>query len=81
MSDMIELSDSASAPLHLRPSGRMVDVTDESRPGYRGLASAGLMIPLHTLIGGVESAYRSSWARSHDVRRASRDFRADWPVS
>ena len=52
------LSHSALALLRRRQARERVDVTDDTRPLYRELAAAGLMIPLHTLTGGDESAYR-----------------------
>jgi len=44
--------------LRRRLARERVDVTDESRPLYRELMEAGLMVPLHTMTGGDESAYR-----------------------
>jgi hypothetical protein len=35
-----------------------VEVTDETRPLYRELVGAGLMMPLHTFALGPNSAYR-----------------------
>ena len=61
MADLIEavqLSDAALALLNRRRTGERVEVTEETRPLYRELVAAGLMIPLHTLTGGDESAYR-----------------------
>ena len=52
------LSESATALLRRRLAGERVEVTDETRPAYRELAEAGMMIPLHTFLGGNESAYR-----------------------
>jgi hypothetical protein len=54
----VQVSDAALALLHRRLSHERVEVNDQTRPLYRELAAAGLMIPLHTLIGGDESAYR-----------------------
>ena len=56
------LSESALALLRRRLAGERVEVTDETRPRYRELVDAGLMIPLHTFLGGNESAYRLSEA-------------------
>lgn len=58
----IALSESALALLHRRLSGERVEVTDETRPLYRELVDAGMMIPLHTFALGPESAYRLSEA-------------------
>ena len=61
MSDLAEsvsLSDAALALLNRRLVGERVEVTDDTRPLYRELSAAGLMIPLHTMTGGDESAYR-----------------------
>jgi hypothetical protein len=52
------LSESAVALLHRRLAGEWVEVTEESRPLYRELVSAGLMIPLHSFVRGNEGAYR-----------------------
>jgi hypothetical protein len=52
------LSAAAVALLRRRIDRERVDVTDETRPHYRELADAGLAIPLHTMTGGDESAYR-----------------------
>jgi hypothetical protein len=35
-----------------------VEVTDETRPHYRELVAAGLMMPLHSFARGNEGAYR-----------------------
>ena len=44
--------------LRRRLAGERVEVTDETRPLYRKLVCAGLMIRLHTFALGRESAYR-----------------------
>ena len=54
----ITLSEDALALLKPAWSRERVDVTPENRELYRELARAGLMIPLHTMTGGDESAYR-----------------------
>ncbi len=56
--ETIHLSEAAKALLHRRFVRERIEVTDETRPAYRELAEAGLMIPLHTMTGGDESAYR-----------------------
>lgn len=56
--ETIALSPAALSLLRRRIARERVEVTDETRPAYRELAEAGLAIPLHTLTGGDESAYR-----------------------
>ena len=58
MPETITLSESARALLHRRLAGGRVEVTDETRPLYRELVAAGLMMPLHTFALGRDSAYR-----------------------
>ena len=53
-----QLTEAARELLRRRLAREQVPVDDETRPLYRELAEAGLMIPLHTLTGGGESAYR-----------------------
>jgi len=52
------LSDAAQVLLRRRLAGDRVEVTDQTRPLYRELVEAGMMIPLHTFALGPESAYR-----------------------
>lgn len=54
----ITLSETALALLKRRIAGERVEITDQTRPFYRELVAAELMIPLHTTTGGDESAYR-----------------------
>ena len=54
----ITLSWSAQALLHRRLAGQWVEVTDETRPLYRELVEAGMMIPLHSFARGAEGAFR-----------------------
>ncbi len=54
----ITLSDAALALLRSAFELGRAEVTDETREGYRELARAGLMFPLHTFSGGRESGYR-----------------------
>jgi len=67
------LSTPALALLRRRLSGERVQVTDATRPLYRELVEAGLMIPLHTFALGRDSAYRFTEAgcvlRSGDHER------------
>jgi hypothetical protein len=56
--ESIPLSESALALLHRRLAGEWVEVTEESRPLYRELVSAGFMTPLHSFTRGSEGAYR-----------------------
>jgi hypothetical protein len=58
MPETITLSEAALALLRRRLAGEWVEVTDETRPSYRELASAGLMFPLHSFARGNEGAYR-----------------------
>ena len=58
----VTLSDAALALTHRRLTGERVDVTDETRPLYRELVDAGMMIPLHTFALGPERHYRLSEA-------------------
>jgi hypothetical protein len=52
------LSEIAAALLRRRLAGERVEVTDETRPAYRELVEAGMMMPLHTFALGPNSAYR-----------------------
>lgn len=52
------LAPAALILLRRRLAGERIDVTAENRRFYRELVAAGLMIPLHTFLGGGESAYR-----------------------
>src|SRR5947209_5875958 len=54
----VELSAGADLLLRFGLAGERVDVTEETRPLYRELAAAGMMIPLHTFARGKESAFR-----------------------
>jgi hypothetical protein len=56
--DQITVSDDAMALLRRRLTGERVAVTEETRRAYRELVDAGLMMPLHTMTGGDEGAYR-----------------------
>jgi len=58
MPETIALSASALSLLRRRLASERVEVTDETRPAYRELVEAGLMIPLHTFALGPNSAYR-----------------------
>jgi hypothetical protein len=63
------LSPSAHALLCRRLAGERVEVTDETRPFYRELVDAGMMMPLHTFALGPNSAYRLTDAAC-DLREA-----------
>jgi hypothetical protein len=54
----ITLSEAALTLLRRRLAGEWVEVTDETRPFYRELVDAGLMIPLHSFARGRDGAYR-----------------------
>ncbi|MHC5537655.1 hypothetical protein ACYOEI_05425 [Singulisphaera rosea] len=56
--ETITLTSAALDLLRRRIDRERVDVTDETRHYYRELAAAGLAMPLHTMTGGDESAYR-----------------------
>lgn len=58
MPDTTTLTEAALALLRHRLVGEWVEVTDETRPLYRELVDAGLMIPLHSFARGNEGAYR-----------------------
>lgn len=51
-------SETALALLRRRLAGERVEVTDETRPIFRELVAAGLMMPLHSFANGNEGAYR-----------------------
>jgi hypothetical protein len=52
------LSEAALVLLRRRLAREWVEVDEETRPLYRELVEAGLMIPLHTFALGPNSAYR-----------------------
>ena len=54
----ITLSEAALTLLRRRLAGDWVEVTDETRPFYRELVDARLMIPLHSFARGRDGAYR-----------------------
>lgn len=54
----ITLSDDAQALLRRCLAGEWVEVSDHTRPLYRELVEAGMMIPLHSFARGAEGAYR-----------------------
>ena len=54
----ITLSDDAHTLLRRRLAGEWVEVSDQTRPLYRELVEAGMMIPLHSFARGTEGAYR-----------------------
>jgi hypothetical protein len=61
------LSNEAVTLLHRRTSGERVPVTDESRPAYHELASAGIMVAGHSFTGGRESVFKfteAGWKRA-----------------
>jgi hypothetical protein len=65
----VTLSEDALTLLRRRLSGERVEVTQETRPLYRQLVDAGMMIPLHSFALGPEGAYRLSDAAC-DLRDA-----------
>ncbi len=54
----ITLSDAAQDLLRRRLAGEWVEVSDRTRPLYRELVEAGMMIALHSFARGTEGAYR-----------------------
>jgi hypothetical protein len=54
----VNLSEAALALLQRRLAGERVEITNGTRPLYRELVEAGMMMPLHTFAGGLNSAYR-----------------------
>lgn len=52
------VSEAARELLRRRLAGERVEVTEETRPLYRELVDAGLMMALHTFAHGPNSAYR-----------------------
>jgi len=68
----ITLSDAAQDLLRRRLAGEWVEVTDQTRPLYRELVEAGMMIPLHSFARGAQGAYRLTEAACV-LRGARRD--------
>ncbi len=56
--ETVALSEVAQTLLRRRLAGERVEVTEQTRPVYRELVDAGMMMPLHTFALGRESAYR-----------------------
>ena len=59
------LSEAALSLLRRRASGELVPVTDDTRPAYRELAGAGIMVAGHSFTGGRESVFKfteAGWA-------------------
>jgi hypothetical protein len=54
----VTLSEAARTLLRRHLAGEWVEVTDETRPLYRELVDAGLMIALHSFARGRDGAYR-----------------------
>ncbi len=52
---VIVLSEAAQALLHRRLAGELVHVTEATRPLYRELVAAGMMMPLHTFALGARA--------------------------
>jgi hypothetical protein len=72
------LSDAAQELLRRRLAGEWVHATDQTRPLYRELVEAGMMIPLHSFARGAEGAYRLTEAACAppEARRDDVNFRA-----
>jgi hypothetical protein len=58
--ERIDLSEAARKALERHLAGDK-EVTDANREAYRELARAGIMIPLHSFIGGWEAAFKFTW--------------------
>jgi hypothetical protein len=58
--DASSLSEAARELLRRRLAGDM-EVTDANRPFYRELVAARIMIPIHSFIGGPESAFHFTY--------------------
>jgi hypothetical protein len=54
----ITISEAALCLLRRRLASEWVEVNDETRPLYRELVDAGLMIPVHSFARGPSGAYR-----------------------
>ena len=80
MPHAITLSELAQALLRRRLAGERVEVTGETRPLYRELVEAGLMMPLHTFANGPNSAYRLTDAAC-DLRDGINDLSTRLPSS
>lgn len=81
MPDQITRSETARNLLRRRLDRERVPVTDETRPAYRELVEAGLMIPLHTMTGGDESAYRlTEFAVTSNANRLASSSASPSPV-
>lgn len=52
------LSEAALTLLRRRVSGERVPVTEETRPAYRELTGAGIMVSGHSFTGGRESVFK-----------------------
>jgi hypothetical protein len=68
--DASNLSDAARALLGRIATGERVEVTRETRPVFRELAAARIMIPWHTFIGGWESKFSYTywgWKRRFEL--------------
>lgn len=76
--DRIELSEAARDVLRRRLAGDE-EVIDANRDAYRELVKAGIMVPMHTFIGGREAAYtftQQGWERRFEFQRPRPRFSA-----
>ncbi len=62
-------------PAPARLAGRWVAITDDNRPHYRELVTAGLMEPISTFIRGAEGHYRLTERVATEVVRDKRGQR------
>ncbi len=73
--DASNLSEAARELLRCRLAGDR-EVTDANRPLYRELVTARIMIPIHSFIGGSESAFHFTywgWKRRFEFAEMSSD--------
>jgi hypothetical protein len=71
--ERIDLSEGAKSLLRRLVAGDRVEVTAETKPVYRELATTGIMAPLSTFARGPESAYRFThwgWERRFEWKES-----------
>ena len=62
MAETTTISEAAQALMRRRLAGEWVAVTEENRPLYRELMTAGLVYPVSTFLHGKEGNYRPTEA-------------------
>jgi hypothetical protein len=73
--DASELSEAARGLLRSLVSGEKVEVDETTRPLYRELTAARIMVPMHSFIGGWESSFRYTywgWHRRFELAGMTR---------